>query len=144
MDQTIPKFLTDNRVAILTVVLPNGTPHSAAMHFSHQETPLTLYFSGDKSQRKFEAFQTNSPAKASIVIGFSEEVWRTLQMEGTIEVVSDESKITTIKQIHYAKIPTSQQHENDPGLVFFAFTPNWWRYTDFITKPLTIIESGHE
>ena len=75
---------------------------------------------------------------ASVVIGFSEEEWISLQMDGQLRVASLEDEIGTIKTIHYAKIASSKEFENEPGTMFLVFKPLWWRYTDFNTEPPTV------
>ncbi len=76
-----------------------------------------------------------------MVIGFSEEEWLTLQIDGTIEIIQDEDEIKRVKTIHYQKNPSSKQFENIPTTIFLAFTPIWWRFTDFNSEPPFVMES---
>ncbi|OGM29896.1 hypothetical protein A2630_03970 [Candidatus Woesebacteria bacterium RIFCSPHIGHO2_01_FULL_44_10] len=141
MDQKVLEFLRKERVCSLTTLLKDGTPHSAAMHFSHLGSPLAFYFSADKAGSKCEDLLDGIPKKAAVVVGFSEEEWITLQMEGKIQVVSDPQAVAEIKKIHYVKNPSSKEFESDPGTIFLEFTPTWWRYTDFNINPPTIVSS---
>lgn len=141
METQILDFLKNHRVCSLTVVLPDGTPHASALHYSHQENPLTFYFSTENTSRKCQGLLDGTPAKASVVIGFSEEEWITLQMDGEVQAILDKQKLEPIKKIHYAKHPNSQQYEHDPATIFLAFIPSWWRYTDYNTEPPTNISS---
>ena len=140
MDSKIIAFLTSHRVCSLTTLLLEGSPHGAALHYSHQEDPLLLYFSTENTSRKVEALLNGKSAKASVVIGFSEEEWITLQMDGEVTVVNND-QLKEVHKIHYAKHPDSAKYKDDPETIFLAFTPTWWRYTDYNTTPLTILSS---
>ena len=141
MDKKVLKFLGEQRVCGLSVLLPNGIPHSAAMHFSFIIDPLRLFFSADVEQRKSLQLKKSGSTKSSVVIGFNEEEWKTLQLDGEIRWVRGKRKIESIKKVHYKKNPTSKKFENEPGTIFLEFIPKWWRYTDFNTDPITILSS---
>ncbi len=135
MDSTISQFIAIHRVCSLTTLLPEGSPHAAALHYSHQDNPLTFCFSTEKSSKKCQNLLDGKSSKASVVIGFSEEEWKTLQMDGEIRAIRDPDELKKIKAIHYIKHPDSKQYENDPETLFLSFTPHWWRYTDYNTDP---------
>lgn len=141
MDKTVLDFLAAHRVCSLTTILSDGSPHAAALHYSHQNDPLTLYFSTEKTGRKMEALLDGRPGKASVVVGFSEEEWKTLQMDGEVRAILDQKELATAHSIHYKKIPDSEQYKDDPATIFLAFTPTWWRFTDYNTNPPTIVSS---
>ena len=115
--------------------------HAGTLHYSHQDNPLQLFFSTENTSRKCQGLLEEKSAKAAVVIGFSEKVWITLQMDGDVKGVFDSEELKQIKQTHYVKHPSSQQYEHDPATIFLAFTPIWWRFTDYNTEPLTIISS---
>lgn len=123
MDKKVLDFLASHRICSLTTLLSDGSPHAAALHYSHKDEPLELYFSTENTSRKCQALLDGKTVKASVVVGFSEEEWITLQMDGDVRAILDKNELTPIQTIHYAKHPT------------------WWRYTDYNTKPLTIISS---
>ena len=141
MDKKVIDFITKNRVCVLAVVLSDGTPHTATLHYSEQPEPLRLYFSTTRSSKKFTAFKEAESTQASVVIGFSEEEWLTLQMNGEVRVVPA-GRLTDVHQVHYQKHPDAEQYKDSPNTVFLEFTPTWWRYTDFNTDPETILTSG--
>ncbi len=141
MKEKLAQFLTTHRVCSLTTLLPDGTPHAAALHYSHTEDPLTLYFSTEKSSRKCQGILNGESVMGSVVIGFSEEEWVTLQMDGEVTAVSDDAVLKKAHAIHYSKHPNSEKYKDDPETLFLAFSPTWWRYTDYNTDPLTIISS---
>lgn len=141
MDPKILNFLNNNRVSIFTTLLSDGSPHSAALHYSHIEEPLTLYFSTENTSRKCQDLLTGKTVKASVVVGFSEQEWITLQLNGHARLVSDSLELKSAKAIHYPKHPNSQKFENDPSTVFLAFTPTWYRYTEFKRDTMIKIEA---
>ncbi len=140
-EQKVLEFLESNRVGVLSVLLKDGSPHGATVHFSHQNNPAKFFFLTDRTYRKCEALLEGGLVRASFVIGFSEEEMKTLQLDGTVRIVSDGEELAALKKIHFQKIPTAKEHENDPDSVFLEFTPTWWRYTDYNTKPETKISS---
>lgn len=139
MEKQIIDFLQKNRVCALAVGLPDGSIHSSAMHYSQQVEPLEIYFSTDSECRKYLPFKSSDKIQASIVIGSSEEEWITLQVSGVLEVVKDPAEIRKVKDVHYAKIPGSKKFEGEPTTVYLKFLPNWFRYTDFNTDPVTYL-----
>lgn len=141
MDNRILDFLTKHRICSLTTILPSGTPHAAALHFSHSENPFMLYFSTQNSSRKCQGLLNGETVQGAVVVGLSEEEWITVQMEGNVKAISDKTELGKIHQIHYSKHPHSEKYKNDPETLFLAFVPTWWRYTDYNTKPITLLSS---
>jgi general stress protein 26 len=141
MDPKISAYLTAQRLSCLTVVLKDGSPHASTLHFSHNENPWELYFSTENTSKKCEGLLNGETVKASCVLGFSEEEFKTLQMDGEVKMITDSQELSKIKDIHYAKHPSSKKYENEPETVFLKFTPKWWRYTDYTTTPLTKLSS---
>ena len=141
MNSKILTFLTDHRVCSLTTLLKDGAPHAAALHYSHQSEPLELYFSTENTSVKCEALVEGKPGKASVVIGFSEEEWVTLQMDGEVVAILEPAELEAAQKIHYPKHPESEKYKDDPATIFLIFVPKWWRYTDYNTDPITTIKS---
>ncbi len=141
MDPKILEFLKNHRVCSLTTLLPDGSPHAAALHYSHQDSPLELYFSTENTSRKCLGLLKGETVKASVVVGFSEEEWITLQLDGEVQAVSDSEELGKIQAIHYAKHPGSAKYKDDPVTIFLKFNAAWWRYTDYNTCPVTVISS---
>lgn len=67
-------------------------------------------------------------SKSSLVIGFSEEEWTTLQLEGEVEETFDEERKRATETFHekFKNDKSKLTEEN----VFLKFTPSWWRYTE--------------
>ena len=141
VDKQILEFLGRNRVCVLSVLLSDASSHSAALHYSQESDPFALYFSTDRESRKFEPLSKVPVVQASVVVGWSEEEWITLQMSGDLAVIADPAQIEVAKNVHYTKNPGSKKFEGIPTTVFLKFTPTWWRYTDFNTNPVTHIEN---
>lgn len=142
MNPSVLQLLSDERVGVISIILSDGTIHSAAVHYSHQIDPLKVFIQTSNTTLKAQPFLSGEIQKGSFVIGFSEQVWKTLQMHGTVCMVSDPNELEQIHKIHYQKNPDAEQYKNDPTTIFLEFIPMWHRYTDFTTDPETII-TGH-
>ncbi len=142
IDTQILDFLIGHRICALTTLLQDGSPHAAAIHFSYNESPFEFYFSTKNTTKKCEALLDGQSSKASVVVGLSDEEWITLQMDGTVKSILDPAESEKTAAIHYARHPhAATRFKNDPSTLFLHFTPKWWRYTDFNTKPPTILSS---
>ena len=140
MNKIILDFLSNQRVSCLTTILKNGSPHASTLHYSHIEDPLEFYFSIESTCLKCEALLDGSTGKASMVVGFSEIEWVTLQMDGTVKAITNKIELEKIMKLHYAKHPNAEQYKNEPDTLFLKFIPTWYRYSDYKTKPLTILQ----
>lgn len=141
MDDRISHYLTSQKVCSLSNLLPDGSVHGAALHFSHSEEPLQLYFSVENSSRKCAGLLNGESVQAAVVVGFSEEEWLSLQLDGELQAVSDSEQLAKIQEIHYSKHPNSAKYKDEPETLFLLFTPKWWRYTDFKSDPWFILSS---
>ncbi len=141
MDAKILEFLKSHRVCSLTTLLPDGSPHASALHFSHKGEPLELYFSTENTSRKCQGLLKGEVVKGSVVVGLSEEEWITFQIDGEVQAVLDAEELKKVQEIHYAKHPNSAQYKDDPATIFLKFTPKWWRYSDYNTKPMSVLSS---
>lgn len=130
MQQAIHDFLHSNEISVLTTLITDGIPHSAALHFSHIEEPLEFYFSTKRNSVKCENLLDGELSPASMVVGFTTENWITLQLRGNVEIIADSAEQQRIQEIHYAKHPGSKRYKDAAETVFLKFTPNWWRYSD--------------
>ena len=139
MDSKIINFIAKEQVCALSVLLSDGVPHIATVHYSHTENPLRIFIQTSNTTTKAKALVNRENAKAAIVIGFSEEDWLTLQMRGDIKIVSNKDELEEIYKIHYKKHPDAEQYKG-PQTIFLEFKPTWWRFTDFNTDPETIVE----
>lgn len=137
MDSKIVEFINKQRVCSLTTLLKDGSPHASAMHYSHINSPFEIYIQTENSSKKCEALLTGKSTKASIVIGFDEKEFKTLQLDGDIKLIN-KNKLADIHKIHYKKHPDAKQWKDDPATVFLIFKPIWWRYTEYKPKFMAI------
>lgn len=139
MNQKVSEFLNAHHVGVLSVQLKSGKPHGATVHFSHQDNPLKVFFMTDRNSKKVEAILDGSTMGASFVTGFDEDSMQTVQMDGSVRIVTDAAEIAALKEVHYAKLPSAKKWEGAPDSVFLEFTPTWWRFKDYKTD--TVIEN---
>lgn len=124
MRTEILEYLRTQKVCVLAVEMPDGSPHAATVHFSYIEDPFTIIILTSPSSRKYEAFIKN-PAPASIVIGTSEDTLYTFQLDGEVRI-SDDKKL---RQLYDEKFPKAAHLFAKDTL--FTFTPTWWRFTSW-------------
>lgn len=127
-------FLSKHRVCVLSTLLKDGTPHVSALHYVSCNDPVEIYIMTEKSGKKSEALLDGEIGKSSLVTGFSDEEWITLQMDGEVRIESNKKKLAKIHKIYYSKNPGPEKYKNDPGTIFLVFKPIWWRYTEYKPK----------
>lgn len=128
MNKEIQDFVKNSRVAVFSVLRKDGTPHGATLHMSAKEDVSEIYFFTEKAYRKSEALLGGGKVPATVVVGFSEDEMKTLQLDGEAQMVSDE-QLSEVQRIHFSKITEAEQYKDDPEMYFVRFTPTWWRYT---------------
>ncbi len=144
MLQFIPQvkaFIQSQHAAVLAVPLPDNAVHAAAMLFSFDLNLAEFYFFTEAGSIKLRPLETRSTCNASLVIGTTEENKLTLQLSGILAKVEQFDTLEKIKIVHYARFPQSKAYEN-ATTVFLCFTPIWYRFTDYHTKPPQIISSS--
>lgn len=130
--ESIHPFLRRHRIGVLTVLNEAGEPHSASLHYSWNEKSGNFLFFTRKGTLKYKAVASGSK-KASMVIGFSEEEFCTLQMHGEAKVLED----AAAREIHFEKYHYLRKKADDDDAVFLEFIPNWYRYSDLkASEPL--------
>lgn len=127
MPEEIFTFLDANRIAVVSVEMPDGAPHSATVHFAYLSDPLTFVFLTDRNYRKAEPMLGGKTARASLVIGTDETQMKTLQLDG----VASLTDAAEHREAYFSKFPEKREQYGDPDDIFFVFTPSWWRYTDY-------------
>lgn len=128
MNEQIQEYISGERVCVLSGILPDGGSHSSTLHFSHTVNPPRLFFQTSRSTSKVKSLNEGNDKRASVVFGFNENKMQTLQMRGTIRIVSDKNELEEIYKIHYRKNPHAEKRKG-PNTVFIEFIPNWSRYT---------------
>ncbi len=141
MDERVIKFLKRHRISVLTTLLKNGQPHSAALHYAANFEPFYFIFFTDISSRKMEGLIDGKPGKASLVIGFNEEEWLTMQLEGEVRWVPNSDEFERTWEIYASKFNGVEKNKSDSNAAIITFTPKWWRYTEVKPSPAVKISS---
>lgn len=118
------KCLDSQRAGVLAVKMLDGTPHGSTVHFAYTPDPLTFIFLTTPSYRKVEPLQQGE-TPATFVVGTTEELNKTLQMDGVARLEDSEE----LRDIYFAKFP--EKLGKHPEDLLFTLTPTWWRYTDW-------------
>lgn len=139
MDPRITDFLSNQRICVLTTVLPDGTPHSATVHFASSTNPLNFIVWTEKNSRKCKHFEVGQKYPSSLVVGFSEGEFKTFQLEGLVQIVAG-SELTKAYELYRSKFGGTEKYEGDENDAILKFEPKWWRYTEYKPKKL-ILES---
>ena len=133
MNQEILDYIKSQRVGVLAVEMLDGSPHGATVHFANTENPVVFFFETYRDYRKAEALYGREITRASFVIGSDENNMKTLQLDGTIQLLKTE-EMGIFDDVYLGKFPNKKEKSKDPKFVFFKFIPTWWRFTDW-TKP---------
>ncbi|MFA7286592.1 MAG: pyridoxamine 5'-phosphate oxidase family protein [Patescibacteria group bacterium] len=130
MKSEIFDYLNSQRVGVLAVEMPDGSPHGATVHFAYTEEPFVFFFETNRDYRKTEALFAKTTVRASFVVGTDELAKKTMQLDGIATLLRAEEK-EIYDHVYLAKYPEKIKKSLDPKAVFFKFTPTWWRYTDW-------------
>ncbi len=133
MNQSILAYIKTQRVGVLAVEMLDGSPHAATVHFAHTEDPLVFYFETYQEYRKAEALLGRDKSRASFVIGSDESNMKTVQIDGTIELLKPE-EMGMYDKIYFAKFPNKLEKYHEKKFLCFKLLPTWWRFTDW-TNP---------
>ena len=130
MNQNILDYLKTQRVCVLAVQMPDGSPHAATLHFASSDDGSRFFLLTSPGYRKAEAIRDGKVSPASLVIGTSEGDMKTLQLDGVVRLVNtDEQQL--FNEIYYKALPEKQG--KFPDGMAFVFLPTWWRFTDWTT-----------
>lgn len=138
MNPKVKKFLHENRIAVLSIVDLEGFPHSATLHYAINNDLLELYFMTSKESHKVQTLLNGEIVHASVVIGFSEKEWITVQMEGDVHLALLPVEKTRSEIAFYMKFPKAERGKH---IVSLIFKPLFWKYTNYSQKPWEIITS---
>ncbi|MEI6316204.1 MAG: NUDIX domain-containing protein [bacterium] len=130
MRKIIVDYLNTERAGVLAVEMPDGSPHAAAVHFAYCNAPVTFFFETRSTYRKFEALKDDKKSRASFVVGCNDSIMKTMQLDGVVEVVK-ENEQELFDSVYFEKFPEKIKKEKEETIIYFKFTPAWWRYTDW-------------
>jgi Predicted flavin-nucleotide-binding protein len=143
MDKRVLKFLQRHRISVLTTLLTDGKPHSASMHYAFSEKPFYFVYLTEKESRKLSGLKVGKTLPASLVIGFSEEEWITMQIEGDFKIINERKELELGWKVYAEKYVGMDKYKNSKDSVLVKFIPNWWRYTEVKPYPSVIISSDN-
>ncbi len=126
------EFLKTQKVGVLAVEMLDGAPHAATVHFAFTAEPFILYFETNSETRKAEPLVKHGKTRASFVVGSNEKSKITLQLDGTVSVVTPEEK-AEYDAAYFGSLPEKVKKNSDPKALPLKFTPTWWRFTDWTT-----------
>lgn len=132
--EDVIRFISERQFMVISTK-GEEYPESATVEYGNDG--LTLIFDTNNTSRKFQNIQ-KSP-KVSVVIGWDEEVNKTVQYQGIAQVLEGE-ELGHLKKVYFAKSPESKKWENTNGNVYIKVSPKWVRMTDLNTSPWTISE----
>lgn len=138
MDKEVIDFLNANKIGCLSTDIGSDI-HGAAVHYTYVRDTNSFYIQTNRDSRKCTLLRERGECSASFVVGFSEEEWKTYQADGRARLVTDAKERGDFSEIRLKQYP-GEDFSSDPEVAFIEFTPSWWRYTDFNTKPKKIIE----
>ncbi|MDE2025182.1 MAG: hypothetical protein KGJ07_01680 [Patescibacteria group bacterium] len=142
MQSEVLYFISRQHIAAATIQLPDKSLYPAVMHVAHRDAPFSLLFLTDKTSKKLSSLQFNNPIPAGVVLGFNEQEFTTLQMQGIVKEVPVNQR-EELETIYFLKFPWKQKLAGDnTSLILIEFIPHWWKYTDYATSPRTVLSSA--
>ncbi len=134
MYKEILDYIQTQRICVLAVEMPDGSPHAATVHFAYSESPFEFYIFTDTDTRKYESLLAKVETRASVVVGFDDTkaVMKTLQIDGKLSVLKDE-KLKSAQEIYFGKYENKKEFMDDEECSLMVFIPTWWRFTDWTT-----------
>ncbi|MDA1169060.1 MAG: pyridoxamine 5'-phosphate oxidase family protein [bacterium] len=134
------KFLTDNRLAVLSTVHESCAPQSAFIYYV-VDKDYSICFATPRESRKIKNILKNN--RVALVVAQEIEPYE-LQVEGVAEIITDfKTKSTIWNKYSYVanknpaslNFPPLMQLETNEGLEVMKIKIQWFRYSEF---------SGHE
>ena len=132
--QGLLKFLTTNRLGVLSTIGPEGEPQSALVGIAI--TPeFEIVFDCVARSRKFANLRRDT--RAAFVVGWQGEV--TVQFEGVAKQISS-TELGKYHEIYFQAFADGPERLKWEGISYFVVAPKWIRYSDFAKSPPEIRE----
>jgi len=132
--QGLFKFLSTNRLGVLSTIGPEGEPQSALVGIAI--TPeFEIVFDCVARSRKFANLKRDM--RAAFVVGWQGEV--TVQLEGIAKQISS-TGLGKYHEIYFQAFPDGPDRLKWEGISYFVVMPKWIRYSDFDKSPPEIVE----
>ncbi|CAN5141646.1 hypothetical protein BH09PAT1_BH09PAT1_0030 [soil metagenome] len=140
MDQRVKNYLEKQHVGVLSISDPDTSIHSAALHYSFNESLPIFLFITERQSEKCKPLLDGSEHQAALVIGFSEEEYKTFQAKGTVRIILEKNPAAWNN--YFEKFPERSKMHMSPDYVILQFIPTFWKYSDNKTTPMTKITSN--
>ena len=130
MHADILTYLNTQRIGVIALEMPDGSPHASTVHFAHVGDMPVFIFETDRRYKKSEALHVRPISRASLVIGFEESKKScTLQIDGEARIIGadEQEKIDA----YLSKFPEKSAKAQGENVIFFELKPTWWRFTVF-------------
>ncbi len=131
----VREFMKSQKLCVVSTISGEGKPESALVAFSETEN-FEIIFGTFNNTRKYENLKKNG--NVSIVIGFDDELKKTIQYEG-IALEAKGEEIEMCKRIHLKKNNKTKKYNDEKEQRFFIVKPKWLRYIDLDKEPEEII-----
>lgn len=129
----LSKFLREQEAAVLSVPIDNnGTIHSAALLYAHNDNPLRFIFITGSETEKCRLLIRQKEVVGSCVIGVARGVPFSLQMRGLVRLkrLSEASNELDIYEVKRGKRSDDVSNSSQAVLIF---EPTWGRCTDYVS-----------
>ena len=127
--QGLLKFLTTNRLGVLSTIGPKGEPQSALVGIAI--TPeFEIVFDCVARSRKFANLRRDT--RAAFVVGWQGEV--TVQFEGVAKQISS-TELGKHHEIYFQAFADGPERLKWEDISYFVVAPKWIRYSDFAKSP---------
>ncbi len=127
-------FVKKHNLAVVSTVNEAGKPQAAVVEFCEQDD-LTIIIDTLKTSRKYKNLQTNS--NVAVVIGWDNNI--TVQIDAKAKELTG-PKLEQAKKAYFTKNPRAKKWGNKPEIAYFAFKPEWIRYSDLGQHPWLVKE----
>jgi pyridoxine/pyridoxamine 5'-phosphate oxidase len=119
-------FLRGHKLAV-QASRTEGAPQSAVIGFVVSDD-LEIFFDTLESSRK--AKNLRADGRISMVIGWSFEDARTVQLEGLADEPKGE-ELAPLQKLYFASFPDGVDRQKAGGIAYFRVRPTWARLSDF-------------
>ncbi len=127
MDKSVLDYLSRQRVGCLSIVGTDNKPIASAVHFA-STSDGQLFVQVGKESRKYQTVKDGT-CLASFTVGFDENDWITLQMDGKLRQI-EVGEEQQFLEVYYTKNPNAKKYRGD-DTAYLIFEPTWWRYSDY-------------
>ncbi len=130
MQSDIISYLNSQSVGVLALERVDGAPHGATLHYVYSPSLNALLFETHKDSRKAELLISKNTARASFVVGTDESTKITLQIDGSVHILTQEERII-FEQEYIRKFQKKAEKMKSDAIVCFKLVPHWWRFIDW-------------